>query len=198
MSCNNLITLKNDYCTLVPLAMDLHDDLVAAACDGELWNLEHATIPQPDMMKSEIERRLKLHDKEEMIPFAVIHNHSLKVVGMTTYCKLNLLEKQLDIGWTWYAKSHQRTALNTNCKLLLLTYAFETFGVVTVYFKVHVENKQSQQAVLRLGAKFIGVIKNHCIMPGKKGQDYNHYCITKSDWPKIKANLLDLIAVKAG
>ena len=184
------ITLKNNYCTLVPLSIDHHDDLVTSAQDGELWNLKYATIPKPSMMKAEINLRLNLLNKAEMIPFAVTHNKSQKAVGMTTYCKLNPLEKKLDIGWTWYAKSHQRTALNTNCKLLLLTYAFETLGAGAVYFKVHVKNIRSQQAVLRLGANFIDVIRNYRTMPNKQGQNYNHYCITLSDWSNIKDNLL--------
>lgn len=189
---NNFVFKKiaNHYCTLAPLTYNHLNELIQAASDGELWNLQYATIPQPDAMKAEIKRRLDLLDKGEMIPFAVIHNKSQKAVGMTTYCKLNLLEKKLDIGWTWYAKSHQRTALNTNCKLLLLTYAFETLGIEEVYFKVHVRNLCSQKAVLRLGANFIGVIKNYRTISAKDPQDYNHYSIISADWQKIKSSLL--------
>ena len=182
--------LKNDYCTLEPLSYEQHDNLIKAANDGELWNLKYATIPKPDEMRTEIKRRINLKNKGSMLPFAVIHNESKQAVGMTTYCKINIADKQLDIGWTWYAKSHQRTALNTNCKLLLLTNAFETMKFETVYFKVHVNNLRSQTAVLRLGASFIGVIKNYLTMPDKKGQDYNHYCINLFNWPDIKKNLL--------
>ena len=182
----DLNRLKNNYCTLVPLTYNHCYELVQAASDGELWNLQYATIPQPGAMKPEIKRRLALLSKGEMIPFTVIHNKAQKAVGMTTYCDLNLQEKKLDIGWTWYAKSHQRTALNTNCKLLLLTYAFEILDIEAVYFKVHVKNHRSQQAVLRLGANFIDVIKNYQTMSGKSPQDYNHYCISLAEWPNIK------------
>lgn len=190
MSWVESITLKSDYCTLVPLSMCHHNDLVISAQDGELWNLKYATIPQPSMMKTEIKRRLFLSNEGEMVPFAVIHNKSHRAVGMTTYCKLNPQEKKLDIGWTWYAKSHWRTALNTNCKLLLLTHAFESLRAVAVYFKVHVNNVRSQQAVLRLGASFIELIRNYRTVPGKKGQDYNHYCISLSDWSRVRDHLI--------
>ena len=181
--------LKNNYCTLELLSHKHHDDLIKAASDGELWNLKYATIPKPDEMRAEIKRRLDLMNENSMLPFAVIHNEKQKAIGMTTYCKINITDKQLDIGWTWYAKSHQRTALNTNCKLLLLTYAFEAMKFETVYFKVHVNNLRSQSAVLRLGANFVGIIKNYQTMPGKKSQNYNHYCINRVNWPAVKESL---------
>ncbi len=174
----------------MPLIYDHCNDLIEAASDGELWNLQYVSIPKPEAMKAEIKRRLDLMHEGSMLPFSVIHNDTKKVVGMTTYCKISLAERKLDIGWTWYAKSHQRTPLNTNCKLLLLAYAFETIGIETVYFKVHVKNLQSQRAVVRLGASFVGVIKNYQTIPGNKPQNYNHYCIKVADWPKIKENLI--------
>jgi RimJ/RimL family protein N-acetyltransferase len=184
--------LANDYCTLALLNYSHCDDLIQAAYDGELWNLQYATIPKPNAMEAEIRRRLDLLHEGSMIPFSVIHNETQKIVGMTTYCKINFSEKKLDIGWTWYAKSHQRTALNTNCKLLLLAYAFERMDIETVYFKVHVNNFPSQTAVLRLGASFIDIIKNYQTMPGKEAQEYKHYCIKLADWPRIRENLVSL------
>ena len=185
------IKLKNHYCALVPLTELHHNDLVDAATDGELWNLSVATIPTADTMRAEIKRRLELRAEGSMFPFAVIHDETQRAVGMTTYCKINITDQHLDIGWTWYAKSHQRTVLNTHCKLLLLTYAFETMKMDAVYFKVHVNNQRSHAAVLRLGARLIGVIKNYRTMPGKQAQDYHHYGVSKVDWPVIKQDLID-------
>ncbi len=182
--------LKNKTCALVLLSHDHCGELIKAASDGELWNLEYATIPKPDAMSAEIGRRLTLMSEGIMVPFSVFHNDSQKVVGMTTYCKINNIQKKLDIGWTWYAKSHQRTSLNTNCKLLLLSYAFETLKFEEVYFKVHVNNLPSQVAVLRLGANYVGIIKNYQTMPSKKAQDYYHYSIDRASWPRIKDNLI--------
>ncbi len=182
--------LRNEYCTLEPIGYEHLDDLIAAAADGELWNLKYATIPKSEAMKAEITRRLELLSAGTMIPFAVIHNDSKRAVGMTTYCDMKLANKKVDIGWSWYAKSHQRTALNSNAKFLLLKYAFDNLGVDGVYFKVHTKNERSQKAVLRLGAKYIGIVGNYCTMPGKEPTDYYHYCINCSDWPKVKSNLI--------
>lgn len=95
-----------------------------------------AMVPSPDKMKQEISRRLELQTKGSMLPFVVINNKTQQAIGMTTYCWTDNINKRLDIGWTWYAKSHQKTALNTECKLLLLTHAFEKLGCIAVGFRV--------------------------------------------------------------
>lgn len=123
------LTLHADYCKLVPLSHDHHDALVEAVQDGELWNPCYSAVPKPSEMRREIDRRLELQKKNAMVPFVVIHNETNQAVGMTTYCQIDSMNKRLDIGFTWYAKRHQKTALNTTCKLMLLTHAFKRLNV---------------------------------------------------------------------
>ena len=107
------LTLRGNYCTLEPLAHKHHDALVEAVKDGELWNLWYAAVPKPNEINKEIARRLELQAMGSMLPFTVINNKTQQVVGMTTYCHIDSVNKRLDIGFTWYAKTQQRTALNT-------------------------------------------------------------------------------------
>lgn len=183
------LTLSGDYCTLEPLSLDHHDDLTEAVRDGELWNLFYAAIPKPDEMKNEISRRLMLQEKGSMVPFAVIHNKTQQAIGMTTYCQIDSVNRRLDIGFTWYAKSHQRTAINTEAKIMLLTHAFEILNCIAVGFRVDSLNRRSQCAVERLGAKLEGVVRNYSILPNGNIRDMNFYSILPHEWPHVKANL---------
>lgn len=183
------ITLHSDYCTLVPLAYEHHDGLVEAVKDGELWQLGYALVASPEDMKKDIKRRLALFAEGTMLPFTVIHNQSQKIVGMTTYCQANESNRRLDIGFTWYAKSHWRTALNTECKRLLLAHAFETLNCIAVGFRVDTLNIRSQNAVKRLGAKLDGVIRNYSILPSGHTRDMCFFSILPHEWPRIKAHL---------
>ena len=189
MSWPEPLTLRGNYCTLEPLSHDHHDALVEAVKDGELWNLWYAFVPKPDEMKEEISRRLELQTKGSMLPFAVINNKTQQVVGMTTYCETNSVNRRLDIGWTWYAKSQQRTALNTECKLMLLTHAFEKLNCIAVGFRVDSLNRQSRNAVERLGAKLEGVVRNYSLLPNGNVRDMCFYSILPHEWPNVKANL---------
>jgi N-acetyltransferase len=150
------ITLQSNHAKLVPLAHQHHDGLVEAVKDGKLWNLSYSVVPHPQEMKEEITKRLSLLSTEKMLPFTVIHIPTNKIVGMTTYCQVDTANKRLDIGFAWYAKSHWRTALNTECKRLLLTHAFEGLNCIAVGFRVDALNHRSQNAVKRLGAIFEG------------------------------------------
>ena len=107
------------------MSLNHYDDLVEAVKDGELWNRWYAAVPHSNDMEKEINRRLALQKSGTMLPFAVIENKTGKAIGMTTYCQIDAINKRLDIGFTWYAQSHQRTAINSECKLMLLTHAFE-------------------------------------------------------------------------
>ncbi len=185
----NKIQLKGKNCTLMPLELGHHDALVEAVNDGEIWKSYFALVPSPAEMKQEISRRLNLQKKGEMVPFIVVDNKTQKIVGMTTYCWLEPHNRRLGIGWTWYSKSAQQTAINTECKLLLLTYAFEKLNCIYVGFRVHRLNKPSQKAVERLGAQNDGIIRNYAIMPNGDFIDMIFYSILCSEWRSIKTHI---------
>lgn len=183
------VTLKGSFATLVPLTSEHCQDLIEAASDGELWKLWYATVPTPEKMATEIERRLALHQQGSVLPFTVIDNVTQKPIGMTTYCKIDLVNRRCDIGWTWYRKSAQKTGINTECKLLLLTHAFETLGCIAVTLTANAFNLESRRAIERLGAKLDGILRNYRVMANGVICDYYHYSITSSEWPAVKINL---------
>jgi RimJ/RimL family protein N-acetyltransferase len=182
------ITLKGRHASLVPLSQSHHDDLVAAAKDGELWKLWYTTIPSPDGMAAEIERRLGLQAKGLMLPFTVLDADG-RPAGMTTYMNVDAPNRRVEIGSTWYRASVQRTAVNTECKLLLLTHAFESLSCIAVEFRAHGLNSQSRRGIERLGAKFDGLLRNHSIMPNGTLRDTAVYSIIAGEWPAVKTHL---------
>jgi len=183
------VTLQGTLATLEPLAQSHHDDLLEATRDGELWNLWYTTVPTPEKMQEEIERRLKLQAQGSMLPFTVIDNASRKAVGMTTYMNIDATNKRVEIGSTWYRKSVQRTGINTQCKILLLTHAFETLGCIAVEFRTSFFNHQSRGGIERLGAKLDGILRNHVRMPNGTLRDSCVYSIITGEWPAVKAHL---------
>jgi RimJ/RimL family protein N-acetyltransferase len=164
---------------------------VEAVKDGELWRHWYTLIPSPEKMGEEIKRRLKLQDQGSMLPFAVMA--SGKAVGMTTYMNIDAPNKRLEIGSTWYRANVQRTPLNTECKRLLLTHAFEQLQCIAVEFRTHFFNQQSRRAIERLGAKLDGILRNHAINthPDAVGalRDTCVYSILNTEWPSVKAHL---------
>jgi len=155
------VTLVGGLVRLEPLATEHHDDLVAAVRDGELWRLWYTSAPEPQNMQAEIARRLALEDAGTMIPFAVIDVANGRAVGMTTYMHIDKANRRVEIGSTWYARSMQRTGLNTEAKLLLLGHAFDGLGCIAVEFRTHFMNQQSRRAIERLGAKLDGILRSH-------------------------------------
>lgn len=182
------VTLKGTHATLAPLSQDHHDGLVDAVRDGELWKLWYTVIPAPDGMKAEIDRRLGLFAKGAMLPFTVFDT-SGRVAGMTTYMNVDAASRRVEIGSTWYRAGVQRTALNTECKRMLLAHAFERLGCIAVEFRTHVLNRQSRQGIERLGAKFDGQLRSHQIMPNGTIRDTVVYSIIASEWPTVRAHL---------
>ncbi len=183
------VSLSGQYGSLVPLTATHHDELVTAVKDGELWKLWYTNIPTPDAMQREIDRRLELREKGSMLPFVVIENSTGQVVGMTTYLNIDAANRRAEIGGTWYRKRVQRTALNTECKLMLLTRAFEQCDGIAVEFRTHVFNRQSRAGIERLGAKLDGVLRQHQIAPDGTLRDTCVYSITSSEWPIVKTHL---------
>ena len=183
------VTLRAARATLEPLAHRHHADLVEAVGDGELWRLWYTTVPEPEKMEAEIDRRLALQAKGSMLPFAVIDNTTGKAVGMTTYMNVDAANRRVEIGSTWYRKAVQRSALNTQCKLLLLAHAFETLDCIAVEFRTHFFNHQSRRGIERLGAKLDGILRSHSRMPNGTLRDTCVYSITAPEWPTVKAHL---------
>ena len=184
------VTLTGKHVRLEPLAFEHHDDLVESVRDGELWNLWYTSIPTPDKVRAEIERRLGLQDKGSMLPFAVVELASGRAVGMTTYMDIDAANRRVEIGSTWYRQRVWRTALNTECKLLLLRHAFEELSCVAVEFRTHFMNQRSRRAIERLGAKLDGILRNHRFQPNGTLRDTCVYSIIANEWPSVRAHLI--------
>ena len=183
------VTLTGRNAILAPLSHDHHDDLVEAVKDGELWNLWYTSVPKPEAMRKEIDRRLDLQRQGSMLPFTVIQKADGKPVGMTTYMNVDSVNKRVEIGSTWYRKSVQRTAINTECKLVLLTHAFESLDSIAVEFRTHFFNHKSRRAIERLGAKLDGILRSHQLATNGTLRDTCVYSIIAAEWPTVKGHL---------
>lgn len=193
MSWPEPVTLRGDTVTLEPLAQAHHDDLAEAVKDGELWKLWYTTVPAPEAMRAEIDRRLGLQAAGAMLAFAAIDKRTGRAAGMTTYMDVDAANRRLEIGSTWYRKSVQRTALNTEAKLLLLTHAFEVLDCIAVEFRTHFFNQASRRGIERLGAKLDGILRSHRIMANGTLRDTCVYSIVAAEWPTVKVHLTDLL-----
>lgn len=183
------VTLSGHCCTLERLTPKHHDELSNAVQDGQLWNLWYTLIPKPDGMSKEIDRRLALLEKGTMLPFTIINKITGKAVGMTTFLNADSENRRIEIGGTWIAKSQQRTGINTEAKLLLLTHAFEELHCNAVEFRTNFLNHQSRKGIERLGAKLDGILRNHMIMPDHTLRDTCVYSILTSEWAVVKNHL---------
>lgn len=183
------ITLVGAYATLEPLSHAHHDGLVNATLDGELWKLWYTSVASPEGMRAEIDRRLGLQQAGMMLPWTVLDNASGKVVGMTTYMNIDATYRRIEIGSTWYAKSAQRTPINTECKLMLLTHAFESLVCIAVEFRTSFFNHTSRRAIERLGAKQDGILRSHQLHSDGSLRDTVVYSIVAAEWPAVKRHL---------
>lgn len=182
------ITLRGALARLEPLSQEHADGLVEAVKDGELWKLWYTFIPRPEDIRKEIDRRLGLQAAGSMLPFTVFDAGGI-ISGMTTYMNVDAPNLRVEIGSTWYAERVQRSAVNTQCKLLLLTHAFETLDCIAVEFRTHFFNHQSRRGIERLGAKLDGVLRSHQIAANGTLRDTVVYSIIASEWPTVKAHL---------
>jgi RimJ/RimL family protein N-acetyltransferase len=182
------VTLTGTHTALVPLAEVHATALAEAARDGELWRLWYTAIPSPEGMQTEITRRLALQQAGSMLPFTVLDAAGVPV-GMTTYMNIDSPNRRVEIGSTWYAKRVQRSALNTECKLMLLSHAFEVLDCIAVEFRTHFFNQQSRRGIERLGAKLDGVLRNHQRSPNGTLRDTCVYSIVQAEWPTVQAHL---------
>src|ERR1700754_4637175 len=182
------VTLSGAHAQLKPLSQEHCDGLAEAVKDGELWKLWYTFIPKAEDMRKEIDRRLALQTSGAMLPFTAFDAGG-KIAGMTTYMNVDAANRRVEIGSTWYATRVQRRALKTQCKLLLLTHAFEKLDCIAVEFRTHFFNHQSRRGIERLGAKQDGILRNHQIAPNGTLRDTVVYSIIVSEWPTVKAHL---------
>lgn len=182
------VSLGGPHAQLKPLSQDHCDGLTEAVRDGELWNLWYTAVPRPEEMPKEIGRRLGLQQAGTMLPFTVFDADG-KIAGMSTYMNVDAANRRVEIGSTWYAKRVQRSALNTQCKLLLLTHAFEKLDCIAVEFRTHFFNHQSRRGIERLGAKQDGILRSHVIAPNGTLRDTVVFSIIAAEWPTVKAHL---------
>lgn len=180
--------------TLARLSFEHKNGLIDAVNDGEVFKTRYAQVPSPDEMEQEIKRRLDLLELGKMLPFTVIDNKSNKIIGMTSFANIEPVNRRLDIGWTWYSKSYQKSTINTESKYLLLNHAFEKLKMLAVGFRVDTLNLNSQRAVLRIGAKWEGTIRNYSILKDGNTRDMHFYSIILSEWPNIKAHITYLMS----
>lgn len=185
------LTLTGDIVELRPLQEEHAAVLVQAASDGELWNSKFTVVPNSDSIQSYIATALEGRRAGTVIPFMIVNRSSSKVVGTTRFWKIDLANKQLEIGRTWLSMNAQRTGINTEAKYLLLRHAFETMGVIRVQFTTDELNAASRAAILRLGAKEEGIIRYERIMPDGRMRNSVRYSIIEDEWPTVKAALFD-------
>ena len=183
------VTLVGRHVSLTPLVTSDRDGLAAAVDDGQLWRLWYTAIPAPDDMASEIARRLALQASGSMLPFTIRRNDTGAICGMTTYMHVDAANRRVEIGSTWYAQSVQRSAINTDAKLLLLDHAFEKLGCIAIEFRTHFMNQASRAAIARLGARQDGILRNHQRMDDGSYRDTVVFSIIESEWPAVKRHL---------
>jgi len=187
------VTLQGRHVTVEPLGAAHLDAVRAAANDGELWRLWYTSVPAPERTSAWLAAALDMREKQGAMPFVVRDNTDGSLVGSTRYFNVDALNRRLEIGHTWYAKRAQRTAINTECKLLLLTHAFETLRCIAVEFRTHWFNHASRTAIARLGAKQDGVLRNHQLMPDGSRRDTVVFSIVDGEWLAVKAHLRFLL-----
>ena len=185
------VTLEFNGVRLEPLGLHHLDGLRAAAADGELWNLRVTSVPEPQDTEAYIRMGLETPNR---VAFAVVDASSDTVIGTTSYHDIMPAIDRVEIGYTWYAKSRQRSHVNTSCKLLLLSHAFDTLGCAVVGLRTDNFNYASQAAIERLGAKKDGVIRHHAPRRDGTVRDTVIYSIVRGEWPEIKSHLHDRLA----
>ena len=182
-------TLAGPKVRLEPMAADHVAALEAAARDGELWNLRITSVPAPGEAAAYVATALKGYEEGHMLPFVVLDTDTGRVIGSTRYHDIVPAVERLEIGYTWYGKSWQRTHVNTSCKLLLMQHAFETLGAKLVGWRTDNYNFASQRAIERLGARKDGVLRHHALRRDGTVRDTVMYSLAAGEWPEVKAHL---------
>ncbi|MDN4015963.1 GNAT family N-acetyltransferase [Zwartia panacis] len=182
-------TLSGHGVRLEPLSLSHAEALTRAARDGELWNLRVTSVPEPDQTANYIQAALDGYQAGHMLPFVVIHAGTGQIIGSTRYHDIITSVARLEIGYTWYAKSHQRSHVNTACKLLLMEHAFDTLGAAVVGWRTDNYNFASQRAIERLGAKRDGILRHHALRRDGTVRDTVMYSVIAGEWPEVREHL---------
>ena len=183
------VQLEGELVKLVPLQKTHKVDLAFAASDGKLWELWYTAVPSPKTIDTYIETALSEQASGKALPFAIINKKTNTIVGTTRYLNVYAKNKRVEIGATWYSKKVQRTGINTECKYILLKYAFENLNCIAVEFRTHFHNHPSRNAILRLGAKQDGILRNHRVDEHGNLRDTVVFSILDSEWKTVKTSL---------
>ncbi len=184
------VTLTGSKVILEPLSLEHLDGLISAVKDGELWKLWFTSIPSPEKAEEYIKTALEMRENAGAMPFIVRDRESNKIIGCTRYFNVDEVNQRLEIGYTWYSESYQRTAVNTECKYLLLSHAFEKLDAIAVEFRTHWHNHKSRAAIARLGAKQDGVLRNHQRTADGSYRDTVVFSIINLEWPAVRQSLM--------
>ena len=190
------ITLSGEHISLLPLEVQHLADLQEAVRDGELWKLWYTFIPTPEGMEAWINKALQEKNEGVSLPFVINRKQDNRIVGSTRYMNIEKDVRRLEIGTTWYGRSVQRSAVNTECKLLLLQHAFENLKCLAVEFRTHRFNEASRKAIMRLGAQQDGILRSHRMSSNGTIRDTVVYSIIESEWDNVKSHLNFLLYEK--
>jgi RimJ/RimL family protein N-acetyltransferase len=191
------VTLRSNGLRLEPLALAHEDGLAAAAADGQLWRLRVTSVPEPQETRAYIETALQMREQGSRFAFAVIDEATGRVLGSTSFHDIIPAVRRVEIGYTWYARSVQRSHVNTTCKLLMLGHAFDQLGCHVVGWRTDNFNFASQRAIERLGAKKDGVIRGHALRRDGTIRDTVMYSLRAGEWPESRAHLLSKLELHA-
>ena len=191
------VTLRSNGLRLEPLALTHEDGLAAAAADGQLWRLRVTSVPEPQETRAYIETALQMREQGSRFAFAVIDEATGRVLGSTSFHDIIPAVRRVEIGYTWYARSVQRSHVNTTCKLLMLGHAFDQLGCHVVGWRTDNFNFASQRAIERLGAKKDGVIRGHALRRDGTIRDTVMYSLRAGEWPESRAHLLSKLELHA-
>lgn len=183
------ISLETNNIKLIPVKKSYKEDLLTAAGDGNLSELWFSSVPDFSSIDTYIEKAVDDFRQDKGLAFVVVDKKANKIIGTTRYTNATPEHRRLEIGYTWYSLSYQKTHVNPECKLLLLTHAFEELNAIAVEFRTHWYNFQSRNAILRLGAKQDGILRNHQKLPDGSYRDTVVFSIIESEWPTCKRSL---------
>ncbi len=188
------ITLDGRFIRLVPLTLDHHAPLCEVGLDPELWRWTVADVRTPEQLRGYLETALRAQAEGNSLPFVIVEKAREKIIGSTRFGNIEPAHKRLEIGWTWVGRAWQRSGVNTEAKLLLLTHAFEKLGFNRVEFKTDVLNEKSRAALRRIGAVEEGVLRSHIITESGRNRDTVYFSIIKEEWPAVKRGLEEKLA----
>jgi RimJ/RimL family protein N-acetyltransferase len=190
-------TLAGRLITLRPMHVGDAPHIAGAAADGRLWELFYTLVPAPGAEQAYVDKALADKAAGRAMPFVVVDNTNNRVIGSTRFMRMNVRNRRVEIGTTFYAQSAQRSGINTEAKSLLLGHAFDVLGCVCVELRTDFFNRASQRAIERLGARRDGILRNHSIMADGRVRDIVCYSITDADWPGVRRNLAFLLSRSA-